>query len=69
MGRVRLRRCAALPEAERAEEASKLLGEIDSLIPKDPALAEVIAGQMEEAFKGQIKKEAARRQAPSSLQG
>ena len=53
----RINALLALPEEQRAEAATKLLGEIDSMIPEDPAMAEVIAEQMQEAFKGQLQKE------------
>lgn len=53
----RINAILSLPDTERAEAATKLISEIDSLIPDDPAMAEVIAEQMDEAFKGQLKKE------------
>ena len=47
----------AKPEAERAGAAMELLGRIDSLIPDDPAMAEVVEEQMREAFKQQLEKQ------------
>ena len=47
----------ALPEGQRAAAATELLSKIDTLIPDDPAMAEVIAEQMREAFKQQIEKQ------------
>lgn len=47
----------ALPEDKRAAAATELLGRIDTLIPDDPAMAEVIAEQMQEAFARQIEKQ------------
>lgn len=52
----RLNAILALPEEERATAASKLLLEIDSLVPDDPAMAEVIDEQMREAFGLQVAK-------------
>ena len=53
----RLNAILAMPEEERAEAATKLRLELDSLIPDDPAMAEVIAEQMNEAFGEQIAKQ------------
>ena len=53
----RLNAILALPEAERAEAAVTLLNEVDALVPDDPAMAEVIRDQMQEAFDLQIKKQ------------
>ena len=47
----------ALPEEQRAAGATELLSKIDTLIPDDPAMAEVIAEQMQEAFARQIEKQ------------
>lgn len=47
----------ALPESEQAEAARVLLGKIDTLVPDDPAMAEVIEEQMREAFEKQLAKE------------
>jgi hypothetical protein len=47
----------ALPESEQAEAARVLLGKIDTLVPDDPAMAEVIEEQMREAFERQLAKE------------
>lgn len=47
----------ALPEAEQAEAARVLIGKIDTLVPDDPAMAEVIEEQMREAFERQLAKE------------
>ena len=47
----------ALPEDKRAAAATELLGRIDTLIPDDPAMAEVIAEQMQEAFAQQLAKQ------------
>ena len=52
-----LARVLAMPEAERAGAAAELLGKVDSLVPDDPAMAEVIAEQMQEAFDIQLKKQ------------
>lgn len=41
-----------MPEAERAEAAEKLMGELDSLVPEDPSMASVIAEEMAKAFGG-----------------
>ena len=46
-----------MPEEERATAATQLLNELDSLVPDDPAMAEVIAEQMKEAFDKQITKQ------------
>lgn len=51
----RINAILALPEADRAGAATKLLGELDTLIPDDPIMAEVIAEQMLAAFSKQIK--------------
>lgn len=51
----RINAILALPEEERAGAATKLLGELDTLIPDDPIMAEVIAEQMLAAFSKQIK--------------
>ncbi len=53
----RLAEVLALPEDERPAAAAKLVNEIDRLVPDDPAMREVIAGQMKAAFDAQIKKE------------
>lgn len=52
-----LARVLALPEDERAGAAAELLAKLDSLVPDDPAMAEVIAEQMQEAFDLQIKRQ------------
>lgn len=52
-----LARVLALPEGERAGAAMELLGKVDSLVPDDPAMAEVIEEQMREAFDMQLKKQ------------
>jgi len=52
-----LARVLALPEDERAGAAAELLAKLDSLIPDDPAMAEVIAEQMQEAFDLQLKRQ------------
>lgn len=68
----RLQAILALPDAERPDAARKLLDEIDALVPDDPAMAEVIADQMEDAFARQISTEpkgdapAANRTVPNS---
>lgn len=49
----RINQVLALPEGERPEAASKLAAELDDLVPDDPAMAEVIAEQMEKAFQQQ----------------
>ena len=65
----------ALPEDKRAAAATELLGRIDTLIPDDPAMAEVIAEQMQEAFARQIEKQpegdapAANKAIPNSKKG
>lgn len=53
----RLNAILALPEGERAAAATKLLGEVDTLVPDDPAMAEVIAEQMGYAFENQLYKQ------------
>lgn len=53
----RLNAILALPEEERAAAATKLLGEVDTLVPNDPAMAEVIAEQMGYAFENQLYKQ------------
>lgn len=45
-----------LPEAERAAAAQRLIVELPSLVPDDPAMAEVIGEQMKAAFKEQLGK-------------
>ena len=52
-----LARVLALPEDERAGAAAELLAKLDSLVPDDPAMAEVIAEQMQEAFDLQLKRQ------------
>lgn len=52
-----LGRILSLPETEQAEAARVLLGRIDSLVPDDPAMAEVIEEQMREAFSRQIQQQ------------
>ena len=47
----------ALPEEKRAGAATELLSRMDSLVPDDPAMADVIAEQMREAFQRQIAKQ------------
>lgn len=54
-----LAKVLALPEGERRAAAQSLLGRLDTLVPDDPAMAEVIAEQMEEAFGAQLRKDAA----------
>lgn len=53
----RLNEVLALPEEERAAAAMRLIGEVDKLVPDDPAMAEVIAEQMQAAFEQQILKQ------------
>lgn len=53
----RLNALLSLPDDQRADAATKLISEIDTLVPDDPAMAEVIAEQMKEAFEGQLEKE------------
>ena len=50
----RIAQVLALPEAERPEAARKLMSELDTLVPDDPAMAEVIAAEMQKAFEKQI---------------
>lgn len=45
-----------LPAEKRADAATKLMAELDSLVSDDPMMAEVIAEQMAEAFGGQVAK-------------
>jgi hypothetical protein len=52
-----LAKVLALPEDERAGAATELLAKVDSLVPDDPAMAEVIEEQMREAFAQQMSKE------------
>lgn len=52
-----LARVLALPEDKRAGAAAELLAKLDSLVPDDPAMAEVIAEQMQEAFDIQLKRQ------------
>ena len=52
-----LARVLALPEDERAGAAAELLAKLDTLVPDDPAMAEVIAEQMQEAFDLQLKRQ------------
>ena len=53
-----LAKVLALPEGERRAAAQSLLGRLDALVPDDPAMAEVIAEQMEEAFGAQLRRDA-----------
>lgn len=53
----RIAEILTLPDAEKAGAAMKLLQEIDSLIPDDPAMAEVIAEEMKTAFSSQLAKQ------------
>ena len=50
----RIEQILAMPEGERADAAARLCGELDALVPDDPAMAAVIADQMEEAFLRQL---------------
>lgn len=52
-----LARVLALPEDERAGAAAELLAKLDSLVPDDPAMAEVIHDTIEKEFKEQLAKE------------
>lgn len=52
----RLNAILAMPEDKRAEAATKLRLELDSLVTDDPVMAEVIAEQMANAFDTQIEK-------------
>lgn len=52
-----LARVLAMPEEERAGAAAELLAKLDSFVPDDPAMAEVIAEQMQEAFDLQLKRQ------------
>lgn len=47
----------SLPEEKRAGAATELLKRVDELVPDDPAMAEVIAEQMQEAFARQLEKQ------------
>ena len=47
----------ALPEEKRAGAATELLSRMDSLVPDDPAMAEIIEEQMREAFQQQMAKQ------------
>ena len=47
----------ALPEDKRAGAATELLSRMDSLVPDDPAMAEIIEEQMREAFQQQMAKQ------------
>jgi len=48
----RLAQILALPAEERAGAATELLKDLDSLVPDDPQMAEVIAEEMQKAFDG-----------------
>ena len=50
-------RILGLPEGERQAAVQQLLVNLDSLIPDDPVMAEVISEQMMAAFGAQIKKD------------
>lgn len=52
-----LAKVLALPEGERMAAAQGLLLRLDTLVPDDPAMAEVIAEQMEAAFGAQLRRE------------
>lgn len=52
-----LAKVLAKPEGERAGAAAELLARLDSLIPDDPAMAEVIEEQMREAFRIQLERQ------------
>lgn len=56
-----LEKVLALPEGERKAAAQGLLLRLDALVPGDPAMAEVIAEQMEAAFGAQLRRDAAGR--------
>ena len=47
----------ALPEDKRAGAVAELLQRMDTLVPDDPAMAEIIAEQMKEAFTQQLQKQ------------
>lgn len=53
----RIAEILAMPEAKRGDAASRLLAEIDALVPDDPAMAEVIAAEMSRAFDRQISRQ------------
>ena len=48
----RLAQILALPAEERAGAATELMKDLDSLVPDDPQMAEVIAEEMQKAFNG-----------------
>ena len=52
-----LAKVLAMPEDKRAGAVTELLARIDTLVPDDPAMAEVIEEQMREAFARQIEKQ------------
>ncbi len=54
----RLAQILALPADERAGAAADLMRDLDSLVPDDPQMAEVIAEEMRRAFDGQMRKDA-----------
>lgn len=56
-----LEKVLALPEGERKAAAQGLLLRLDALVPGDPAMAEVIAEQMEAAFGAQLRRDTAGR--------
>lgn len=70
-----LAKVLAKPEGERAGAAAELLARLDSLIPDDPAMAEVIEEQMREAFRIQLERQpegdapAANKAIPNSKKG
>lgn len=53
----RINEILTLPEAERSAAAVKLIQELDSMIPDDPMMAQVISEQMQSAFASQIEKQ------------
>jgi hypothetical protein len=51
----RIAEILAMPSDRQGEAATRLLAEIDALVPDDPAMAEVIASEMSRAFAAQVK--------------
>lgn len=51
----RLAAILALPDGEMGAAARELLKDVDGLVPDDPAMAEIIAEQMEAAFAKQVR--------------
>lgn len=52
----RIEAILAMPEGERADAAARLCNDLDALVPDDPAMAAVIADQMEEAFADEMRR-------------